>query len=691
MKAEPMPLKRYEPKAQGLLEFALALPVLLLMVFGIIEFGRVLQAWLALENGARFGIRYAVTGSYDAMYCSDAADAVWTQFSTVASANALRAEDAIESATLNCTVPDSNHGGPADWEAKTNALQDWARLLSIRNASLAGATGISWDSLVSGNYTAFLKLQHPDIRSMATADKQTYFGSPNLQNYFDIVTCSNRKDLAGNQFGYDPTHKNFLYPANPDSLYPDRCFFLNSGGIPQYSFDDAGGPGDRVRVTLTYRHTLITPFLSAWWPTLRLNSSREGIVEKFRASRVTGLTSGMATGATDTPTPTVTPTPTETATPTLTPTTTNTPTKTPTRTSTATPAPTSTPTNTPLPFSCHGTGLLVEQWDLPSSDSTYTNKTVNQAMLNYINANNRTWYDNVWTGDSNGDFSWWPTIHDEPYALRIRGLLCVPYEADYVFYQVGYDDAYSFFNPDPLYNTVSINPSNLGNSVDLFIHSELSNTAKDPSAIKNGAPSDTIHLMKGETYYFEVYLKVGTHPKAANKKDWVALGWSADWLGADPVLIDKQYLMPVAAYPTQVPTSTPTATPTVPSPTPTATRPTSTPTPTVPTPTPTATRPTSTPTRTLPPNTATPTRPTSTPTPIPPTNTPLPPQPTRTPTPVPPTRTPTPTVPTATPTRPTSTPTRTPTLAPTSAPTFTPTPTKRPTPTPVGQGTPVGG
>ena len=46
------------PRAQSMVEFALTLPVLLLLIFGIIEFGRVLQAWLALENGARFAIRY---------------------------------------------------------------------------------------------------------------------------------------------------------------------------------------------------------------------------------------------------------------------------------------------------------------------------------------------------------------------------------------------------------------------------------------------------------------------------------------------------------------------------------------------------------------------------------------------------------------------------------------------------------
>ena len=63
-------------RAQSMVEFALTLPVLLLLIFGIVEFGRVLQAWLALENGARFAIRYAVTGNFNPAYCGDAATAL---------------------------------------------------------------------------------------------------------------------------------------------------------------------------------------------------------------------------------------------------------------------------------------------------------------------------------------------------------------------------------------------------------------------------------------------------------------------------------------------------------------------------------------------------------------------------------------------------------------------------------------
>ena len=61
--------RRGKTRAQGMVEFALILPVLLMTVFVIIELARVLHAWLAIENGARFGVRYAVTGEFDSAHC----------------------------------------------------------------------------------------------------------------------------------------------------------------------------------------------------------------------------------------------------------------------------------------------------------------------------------------------------------------------------------------------------------------------------------------------------------------------------------------------------------------------------------------------------------------------------------------------------------------------------------------------
>jgi hypothetical protein len=43
---------------------------MLMVIFVIIELARLLHAWLAVENGARFGVRYAVTGEYDDLHCA---------------------------------------------------------------------------------------------------------------------------------------------------------------------------------------------------------------------------------------------------------------------------------------------------------------------------------------------------------------------------------------------------------------------------------------------------------------------------------------------------------------------------------------------------------------------------------------------------------------------------------------------
>src|SRR3972149_9855816 len=62
-------------RGQGAVEFALILPVLLLVIFMIIELARLLHAYLVIENGARYGVRYAVTGEYNDTYCVDGLDA----------------------------------------------------------------------------------------------------------------------------------------------------------------------------------------------------------------------------------------------------------------------------------------------------------------------------------------------------------------------------------------------------------------------------------------------------------------------------------------------------------------------------------------------------------------------------------------------------------------------------------------
>ena len=70
----PGKVKSDRNQAQAAVEFALILPIALLMVFTIIEIARMAQAWLVVTNAARVGLRYAVTGAYEVSYCTSAID-----------------------------------------------------------------------------------------------------------------------------------------------------------------------------------------------------------------------------------------------------------------------------------------------------------------------------------------------------------------------------------------------------------------------------------------------------------------------------------------------------------------------------------------------------------------------------------------------------------------------------------------
>jgi Flp pilus assembly protein TadG len=52
-------------KGQALVEIALVLPILLLLLFGIIEFGRILNAYIMVSNASREGARYSAVGHTD--------------------------------------------------------------------------------------------------------------------------------------------------------------------------------------------------------------------------------------------------------------------------------------------------------------------------------------------------------------------------------------------------------------------------------------------------------------------------------------------------------------------------------------------------------------------------------------------------------------------------------------------------
>ncbi len=280
LRLKPPDPDRKRFRGQGMVEFMLILPVMLIVLFVVIELARLLAAWLAVENGARFGVRYAVTGEFDPAYCAG--------------------------------FP----GGVCDDPAEVDA----ARIPSIKDAIRSGAVGI--------------------LRDETMAD-----GTP---RFFLMTVCSNEP-------GYVYTE-------------PDPGVPITSDCAPG---EHPGAPGMPVVVAVNFDHPLIVPFLSTWWPQLRLVATREGIVERFRTSRVVGVPPGFYT---PTDTPSATPTASNTATPSITPTPTDTSTPTITYTPSITSTSTSTPTPTPTPF-CGGVTFGATQFNRWARIRLYINNT----------------------------------------------------------------------------------------------------------------------------------------------------------------------------------------------------------------------------------------------------------------------------------------------------------------------------
>jgi hypothetical protein len=500
-------------------EFALALPILLLLMFGIIEFGRLMQAWLALENGARFAVRYAITGQYNLEYCEEAGIALgYTDLDNA-------------DHKIDCIIPETYPDGPnkdvkiPDFDLKTIELQDYARLPTIRENALAGASGIALDEqpAVSGDYLSYLDNAY-DVNGDILS--QLFRGNPTAPGYFGISTCSNHKDiltyaqLNPNGFWYDEDPADGIPPVETDAnRFPIYCQEVDTptNNLLRY-IDDAGGPGDRVRIILTYRHELITPFLSNWWPTLKLTTSREGIVEKFRTSRVTGLTGGISMAATKSYTPSDTFTPSDTLEASLTP----------SNTFTATYTPTPTNTSTPTQASCANTGSILRQWwsNLSTTDPS-VNSLINQSLFPYLPTGGD--YPVTFTG---------PTNWADGYGQRFRGYVCAPYDGWYKFWIVSDDNSKLYLSSDT--NPLNINPTPI---------SYVNNSAA-PLDWNDGdvIPSTDIYLYAGQEYYTEAL------HKEAGGNDNLAVGWKGpnDLNNANPQVIAGKYLRPF--IPETVPT-----------------------------------------------------------------------------------------------------------------------------------------
>ena len=66
-------------KGASAVEFALVLPVFVMLVFGIFQFGIAFNNWIAITHAAREGARLAAVGQYDEQRVRDSAPSVAIQ------------------------------------------------------------------------------------------------------------------------------------------------------------------------------------------------------------------------------------------------------------------------------------------------------------------------------------------------------------------------------------------------------------------------------------------------------------------------------------------------------------------------------------------------------------------------------------------------------------------------------------
>src|SRR5450432_309422 len=359
---------RSRRRGQTLAEFALTTPILLMLLFGIIEFGRIFQAWVTLQNAARAAARYSVTGNYDHSMFTDPN---FNDLSLNAAATPPDWNPTFSSPTgynfttqsVDCPyVYPSSHTGPgtffySHWGIVCNpAIDDhqWLRrdifrLVGINKAAQIGAAGLSLGKDPATNDTWM------DIPG-ASVGQQSYAGLVNLaenqSGWFHVFICSGRPSIIGQKvdntpnsailarYNIDTNHQSSghqvfadcsvqeMDPTNPLAVSAAAPAVLATPGpfangqSDQY---DAGGAGDFVDFIVYFNHPLITPLGLGNHNFIQMQARRRAINESYRSAKVVNLSDQASGYQSQTPSNTPTQTYTPTYTPTYTTTNTNTP------------------------------------------------------------------------------------------------------------------------------------------------------------------------------------------------------------------------------------------------------------------------------------------------------------------------------------------------------------------------------
>jgi hypothetical protein len=307
-----------------MVEYAITLPIMLIMVFGIIEFGRIFQAWVTLQNSARAAARYASTGQFDrvkypitenleedpssVVHCTLNEDQRGAPVNIDAVGDTVAAYDGDEG--LFATWYDGENCEPNRIDHQ-DMRKDIARILSIWDEARLGAAGLA----LGTDPLAGVDTQDEVEDFLYGLWDRPYPGDGNyhqhegydVPSFFDIMICSSRAPRNDPATVPDLNYQTrfiTILDSSDSTAYPaiigdnkqraPVCVMneiatagLNHAGIP---WQDAGGPGDAVTVVVTFNHPLVTPLGLA--PYIQLQARRAAVNEAFRAAEATGALQG---------------------------------------------------------------------------------------------------------------------------------------------------------------------------------------------------------------------------------------------------------------------------------------------------------------------------------------------------------------------------------------------------------------
>ncbi|MFP4323854.1 MAG: TadE/TadG family type IV pilus assembly protein, partial [Anaerolineales bacterium] len=276
-------------RGQTLVEFALTLPILLILVFGIIEFARIFQSWVTLQNSARVAVRAGITGDWEP-------ESVIDRMANPSSIGDPENKDSVLAHWIPCETNGTNARFRQHWGIECDPesddhdglRNDMARLMWIADNARNGAAGLN---LAAGEHIVGLHDdQGNEIQSYPT---ELNYDAANVQSdepgWFHVWICSGRPPLIADS---NTVAQRYQVPADRsdrtctllEDAHGGGTAFGPPSGANQY---DAGGPGDVLEVVVFYNHPLITPLGLA--EHLPLMARRVGVNEAFRATRAVNL------------------------------------------------------------------------------------------------------------------------------------------------------------------------------------------------------------------------------------------------------------------------------------------------------------------------------------------------------------------------------------------------------------------